>query len=96
MATTLTNYGSVTAMRSTIKPSAFAAPRLARSWIDVCKTVLAVPSSSPLLTSYLNRKFSFPSSRTLLHPISFIPRTISVCSRPSARSTPGWPAAARG
>ena len=45
---------------------------------------------------YLNRRFSRESWSIDVHPISFIPRSTSARIRPSARSTPAWPAAARG
>jgi len=50
--------------------------------------------STPRRT-YLKRRFSRESWLTEVHPISFMPRSISARIRPSARSTPGWPAAAR-
>ena len=46
--------------------------------------------------NYLNRRFSRDNWSIDWHPISFIPRSISARIRPSARSTPAWPAAARG
>jgi hypothetical protein len=48
------------------------------------------------LICYLNRRFSRASSLIDAHPISFIPLSISARMRPSARSTPAWPAAAKG
>ena len=45
---------------------------------------------------YLNRRFSRESCPTVVQPINFIPRSISALIKPSARSTPAWPAAARG
>ncbi len=46
--------------------------------------------------NYLNRRLSRESWPIEVQPISFIPRSISARIRPSARSTPAWPAAARG
>jgi phage terminase large subunit-like protein len=47
-------------------------------------------------SGYLNRRFSRESCPIVVQPISFIPRSISARMMPSARSTPGWPAAASG
>src|SRR5262249_56832669 len=45
---------------------------------------------------YLNRRLSRDSWLIDVQPISFMSRSISVRMRPSARSTPAWPAAAKG
>ena len=46
--------------------------------------------------AHLNRRLSRESWLIAVQPISFMSRSISVCIRPSARSTPAWPAAAKG
>jgi hypothetical protein len=49
-----------------------------------------------LRVTHLNRRLSRESWLNSVHPISFMSRVISVCIRPSARSTPAWPATANG
>jgi hypothetical protein len=51
-------------------------------------------TSEAFTSNYLNRRFSRDNWSIDEQPISFIPRSISVRIRPSARSTPAWPAAA--
>ena len=46
--------------------------------------------------THLNRRLSRESWPIAVQPISFMSRSISVCIRPRARSTPAWPAAAKG
>jgi hypothetical protein len=46
--------------------------------------------------TYLKRRLSRESWLMAVQPISFMSRSISVCIRLSARSTPAWPAAAKG
>jgi hypothetical protein len=46
--------------------------------------------------THLNRRLLRESWLIAVQPISFMSRSISVRIRPSARSTPAWPAAAKG
>jgi hypothetical protein len=46
--------------------------------------------------THLKRRLSRESWLIAVQPISFMSRSISVCMRRSARSTPAWPAAAKG
>src|SRR5215813_10610902 len=49
-----------------------------------------------LRLAHLNRRLSRESWLIAVQPISFMSRSSSVCIRPSARSTPACPAAAKG
>src|SRR5262249_12484699 len=51
---------------------------------------------SNLRLAHLNRRLSRESWLIAVQPISFMSRSSSVCIRPSARSTPACPAAAKG
>jgi hypothetical protein len=51
-------------------------------------------TSEAFTSNYLNRRLSRDNWSIDEQPISFIPRSISVRIRPSARSTPAWPTAA--
>jgi hypothetical protein len=55
------------------------------------RRVLQGPASN-----YLKRRFSRESWPIAAQPINLIPRSISARISPRARSTPAWPAAARG
>jgi hypothetical protein len=46
--------------------------------------------------THLKRRLARESWLIAVQPISFMSRSISVCMRRSARSTPAWPAAAKG
>ena len=55
-------------------------------------SLLTLPRSS----NYLNLRFSRESWLIDVQPISRIPRSISARIRPRERSTPAWPAVAKG
>jgi len=57
---------------------------------DCCKKL------ANLRLAHLNRRLSRESWLIAVQPISFMSRSSSVCIRPSARSTPACPAAAKG
>ena len=66
-----------------------------------CSAILTVRGDFSVCTrsgrqDYLKRKLPRESCEMELHPINFMPRSISAFMRPRARSTPGWPAAASG
>jgi hypothetical protein len=62
------------------------------NWLDGCTSARGAPPRAP----YLNRTFFADRSAIVRQPISFMSRSISVRIKPSARSTPGCPAAASG
>ena len=63
---------------------------------DVWPKILRVAERKPARMDYLNRKLSRESRPIEAQPISLMSRSISARMRPSARSTPAWPAAASG
>src|SRR5262245_32516693 len=71
------------------------AQSLGHSSLQVGATPGAVVASTSIhCVTHLNRRLSRESWLIAVQPISFMSRSISVCIRPSARSTPAWPAAA--
>jgi hypothetical protein len=71
-------------------------PPLGHSSLEVGTVPRSGEDFARLRVTHLNRRLSRESWLIAVQPISFMSRSISVCIRPSARSTPAWPAAAKG